>query len=143
MHDIRRFFVNSVQRSNTVILEVERLLHEEFQKRLGNIDVYEEFDALLPIFSPDDLKRQFVVVRSEEEMIETMRRSLALNEASFDIIISPFGCDSKSLPPHVVKLLDVEEEEDASLPKRMPKRVSAFNSPATTPTAPMTPTSEP
>ena len=135
--------MNSVQRSHTVILEVVKLLHEEFQKRLGNQDIITESDALLSHCSPDDLKRQFVVVRSEEEMIETMRRSLALNEASFDIIISPFGCDSKSLPPHVMKLLDVEEEEDASLPKRVPKRVSAFNSPATTPTAPMTPTSEP
>ncbi len=128
--------MNSVQRSNTVILEVVKLLHEEFQKRLGNQDIITESD----IFSPDDFKSQFVVVRSEEEMIEKMRRSLALNEAPFDIIISPFGCDSKSLPPHVMKLLDVEEEEDALLPKRMPKRVPAFNSPApATPTLPSEP----
>jgi hypothetical protein len=142
MHDIRRFFVNSVQRSHTVILEVVRLLHEEFQKRLGNQEIITDSDALLSHFSADDLRKQFVVVRSEEEMVETMRKSLELNENPFDIIISPFGCDSKSLPPHVVKLLGVEEEEDTILPKRMaPKRVSNFNSPATTPTAPPTPTS--
>jgi hypothetical protein len=141
MHDIRRFFVNSVQRSHTVIREVVKLLHEEFQKRLGSQEIITDSDALLSHFSAEDLKKQFVVVRSEEEMVEIMRRSLALNEEPFDIIISPFGCDSKSLPPHVVKLLGVEEEEDAMLPKRVFKRVSNVNSPATTPTAPATPPS--
>ncbi len=140
--------MNSVQRSNTVILDVVKLLHEEFEKRLGNrdSDVLQSIDSDLlleddAIFTFQDyFRKRFVIVRSEEAMIETMRRSVALNEAPFDIIISPFGCDSKSLPPHVMKLLDVEEEEDAMLPKRLPKRVPAFNSPApATPTLPSEP----
>lgn len=142
MHDIRRFFASSVQRSHTVIREVVKLLDRELQQRLGNSEPSEpnsESDNILSPFSPDDLHKQFVVVSSEVEMVALMRRGLEANEDPFDIIISPFGCDQNSLPQHIVKLLGVDEEEDAELPKRFPKRVSNFSSPAGTPTAPTSP----
>jgi hypothetical protein len=126
MHDIRRFFVHSMQRSHSVNLESVKLLREEFQKRLGHQEIISDSDILLSQFSADCFRKQFVVVRNEEDMVETMRRSVELNEEPFDIIISPFGCDPNSLPPRLKKLLGSDEEEDI-------ERMHDVSSPATAP----------
>jgi hypothetical protein len=138
MHDIRRFFVHSMQRSHSVILESVKLLREEFQKRLGHQEIISDSDNLLYQSSADYLKEQFVVVRNEEDMVETMRRSVELNEEPFDIIISPFGCDPNSLPPRLKKLLGCDEEEDIALPSNLTERMLDVSSTATTPAAPET-----
>ena len=155
MYQIRQFFVNSVQRSQTVNLEVVKLVLDEFQKRLGHTEVISDSDHSLSVRSIEDLMLQFAVVRcdlwsyyianfgslyfinacrSEAEMVGLMRNSLESGQAAFDVIISPFGCDSKSLPLRIRQQLDQEDEVVDELPKRT-GRVSNFGSPAATPTS--------
>ncbi len=77
----------------------------------------------------------FIIARrSEAEMVSLMRQRLEAGEAAFDVIISPFGCDSKSLPLRIRQQLDQEDEVVDELPKRT-GRVSNFASPAATPTS--------
>ena len=135
MYQIRSFFVNSVQRSQTVVREVIRLVIDEFQKRIGHSQVITDSDETVSNRSIEELKQQFAVVRSEEEMVDLMQRNLASGQQPFDVIISPFGCDQKSLPLRIRQQLEAEEKEEDFLPKKMGKRVSNFSSPAATPTA--------
>ena len=136
MHQIRNFFMQSVQRSQTVVLEVVNLVHGELQRRLnvslGSSDVAN--DDAPSKREQKDLLEQFAVVTSEAEMVKRMRENQLMGLKPFDVIITPFGCDHKSLPQHIRALLVQEEEGNDALPKRVHKRVSNFSTPISTPT---------
>jgi hypothetical protein len=83
-----------------------------------------ESDAITSNLSRSQLHDQFPVVKSEQEMVHLMRKMLK-SGLKFDVIITPFGCDSKSLPPSILKLLEEEDSEsDVLPPKAAQQRVS-------------------
>lgn len=132
MHQIQKFFMSSVQRSQTVMLEVVKLVNEEFQRRTGHLEETTVPDDLLSQRTPSQLMQQFVVVKSEDDMVKLLRDNLERGGQSFDVIISPFGCDSESLPQRIRSLLDEDDVVD-DLPKKMTTiRVSNYSSPAAT-----------
>ena len=133
MHQIQKFFMSSVQRSQTVMLEVVKLVNTEFERRTGHLEQITVPDDLVSQRTPSQLMQQFVVVKSEEEMVKLMWDNLEKGGPAFDVIISPFGCDSGSLPRHIRTLLEEEDTVDDMLPKKTTnKRVSNFSSPAVT-----------
>jgi len=134
MHQIQRFFMSSVQRSQTAMLEVVKLVNTEFARRTGHLEQITVPDDLVSQRTPSQLMQQFVVVKSEEEMVNLMWDNLRKGGPAFDVIISPFGCDSESLPQRIRTLLDEDDAADDMLPKKTNtnKRVSNFSSPAVT-----------
>jgi hypothetical protein len=113
MYQIRSFFINSVQRSQSVTYEIVQQVLGELQKRMSVgasfINNSVDIDTTNSNVSRDQLLLQFPVVKSEEDMVCVLRESLRSNSKPFDVIITPFGCDSKSLPESVRKLLPQDE----------------------------------
>jgi hypothetical protein len=93
MHQIRNFFMQSVQRSQTVVLEVVNLVHGELQRRLnvslGSSDVAN--DDAPSKREQKDLLEQFAVVTSEAEMVKRMRES----QAGFNPVFMMFDSGSR------------------------------------------------
>jgi hypothetical protein len=115
------------------MLEVVKLVNTEFERRTGHLEQITVPDDLVSQRTPSQLMQQFVVVKSEEEMVKLMWDNLEKGGPAFDVIISPFGCDSGSLPRHIRTLLEEEDTVDDMLPKKTTnKRVSNFSSPAVT-----------
>jgi|LauGreDrversion4_2_1035121.scaffolds.fasta_scaffold809486_1 hypothetical protein len=125
---------------------------------MSNASEHTEPDDNHSNLSPRQLLDQFPVVKSEIEMVNIMRERMVSGLRPFDVIITPFGCDSKSLPDSVRKLLEENESvrcivpfpqcvivtcciSDPVMPARMKslKRVSNFS----TPTAPSSSASSP
>lgn len=126
----------------SVTLEIVKLVSKELHKRMSNASEHTEPDDNHSNLSPRQLLDQFPVVKSEIEMVNIMRERMVSGLRPFDVIITPFGCDSKSLPDSVRKLLEENESvSDPVMPARMKslKRVSNFS----TPTAPSSSASSP
>jgi hypothetical protein len=128
MHQIQKLFICLVQRLQAIYIEMQRLLYDEVQRRMGFCQVQISMDVqVVPNFTPSQLMQQFVVVKSEEEMVKLMWDNLKKGGPAFDVIISPFGCDYESLPQRIRKFLEEGDVVD-DLPDRSMTKVSNFSS---------------
>ena len=112
MHQIQKL-MSSVQRSQTAMLEVVKLVNTEFARRTGHLEQITVPDDLLDDQKPpSELMQQFVVVKSEEEMVKLMWDNLKEGVPAFDVIISPFGCDHEALPQRIRKFIEEDDVVD-------------------------------
>ena len=126
MHQIQRL-MSSVQRSQTAMLEVVKLVNAELERRTGHLEQITVPDDFVEQRTPSQLMQQFVVVKSEEEMAKLMWDDLKEGVPAFDVIISPFGCDHEALPQRIRKFIEEDDVVD-DLPNRSMTKVSNFSS---------------